>query len=110
MKRNCNHESSTLVEQYNKFSVQICLECKEQIIVLEYETIEKPFTSLELRSEIDELLRWRKWHPNDEDLRELKEQAEGRNGDYKESLFANSVYIGALEARLRDFEYWRERK
>lgn len=71
----------------------------------EYEC-EKAFdTAVQLRRENErlkaQLAKWQNWQPDDEDLCEMKQQAQGGDGTYTDSLAANAVYIGALEATVR---------
>jgi len=51
-----------------------------------------------------QIYKWENWHPDNETLAELQKQAVGRDGEYKNSLAANAVYIGALEERMRSFQ------
>jgi hypothetical protein len=60
---------------------------------------ELAYKTLEL---MDELQKWENWHPDNETLKALQEQARARDGSYTNGLAALAVYIGALEARLRD--------
>jgi hypothetical protein len=55
----------------------------------------------QLEAELDT---WRNWRPSNDDLAEMQRQARGRDGTYQKSLAANSVYIGALEVRIRQLE------
>lgn len=55
-----------------------------------------------LRSASSERDKWRAWCPDDEDLADMKQQAQARDGSYTECLAASAIYIGALEARLRE--------
>lgn len=55
-----------------------------------------------LRAAVAERDKWRAWKPDDEDLSALQSQAKSYDGTYTASLAACAVYIGALEARLRE--------
>jgi hypothetical protein len=102
---NCTHATSTEVFDGKTFRIDRCdYGCDQLLIVLKYEQIEKVFTPLELKTNIDELQKWRTWKPNDEDLRELQEQAKARDGSYTNGLAAQAAYIGALEAEVRRLE------
>lgn len=54
-----------------------------------------------LKAKLEE---WKNWMPDDDDLRELAEQAKSKDGSYTNGLAAQSIYIGALEAKLRQLE------
>lgn len=56
-----------------------------------------------------ELEKWRNWKPDDEDLADMQEQAQCRDGSYNSGLAACGVYIGGLEYRVREFEAENER-
>jgi outer membrane protein OmpA-like peptidoglycan-associated protein len=49
-----------------------------------------------LRSALSELHKWRNWSPDDEDLKDAKEQY-----GYGSSRAATTVYVGMLEHKLR---------
>ena len=51
-----------------------------------------------------ELEKWRRWIPDDEDLRDMQEQARARDGTYTNGLAAQAVYIGGLESRQHQLE------
>ena len=47
---------------------------------------------------------WKNYKPDDQDLLELAQQARSRDGSYTNGLAAQCVYIGGLEAYLRQKE------
>lgn len=53
---------------------------------------------------LDELEKWRNWKPDDETLADMQAQAKGRDGDYKDSLAANAIYIGGLEYKVKTLD------
>lgn len=101
----CTHDTTTEVFDGRGFRIDRCdYRCDELLIVLKYEGLEKVFTALELKSNIDELQKWRNWNPNSEDLIALQDQARARDGSYTNGLAAQAAYIGALEAEVRRLE------
>ena len=55
---------------------------------------------VELKTAQAEVAKWRNWHPDDEDLAEVKEQYTNS----PESFATTSLYISFLEHRLRETE------
>jgi hypothetical protein len=79
----------------------LCPICNE-----DWYSIKCPHDSFELLEYITilrkQLEKWENWLPDDDDLRVLAEQAKSRDGTYTNGLASQCVYIGALEARLRE--------
>lgn len=94
----------------NAFDVAVRLRAENERLKAQlaksHEAIGKLHSDIEyLISEVEcrkaELDKWQNWQPDDEGLREMKQQAQGGDGTYTDSLAANSVYIHGLEARIR---------
>ena len=60
----------------------------------------------QLEAELD---KWRNWKPDSEDLADMQEQAQCRDGSYNSGLAACGVYIGGLEYRVRELEAKNQR-
>ena len=55
-----------------------------------------------------EVVKWREWQPDNDELRDLQEQARARDGSYTNGLAAQCVYIGGLEAEVRRLQSERD--
>ena len=83
-----------------------CLEDKKSKSVLRRLNVQYEEKIAQLEAELD---KWCNWKPDDEDLADMQEQAQCRDGSYNSGLAACGVYIGGLEYRVRELEAENER-